>query len=275
MGRSAEVDEVVGLLGRYRLVTVTGPGGVGKTRLAAEVAARVAGRFADGVRLAELASVQDQAQVPAAVAAVLGVRQAGGGSVLELVAGVLSRQQVLLVLDNCEHVVDAVAQLCEAMLPLADDVRVLATSREPIGVAGEVRYRLGPLAVPGPGPDEGGKYAAVELFADRVRQADHGFALDRQSAPVVGQVVARLDGMPLAIELAAARVEALGLVQLLDRLDDRFTLLAGATRTAPARQRSLAGRDRRGCHHPPGAGRQVARCLPARARAVVASCCLA
>ena len=240
VGRSAEVDEVVGLLGRYRLVTVTGPGGVGKTRLAAEVAARVAARFADGIRLAELASVQDQAQVPAAVAAVLGVRQAPGDPVLELLAGALSRQQVLLVLDNCEHVLDAVAQLCEAMLPLADDVRVLATSREPIAVAGEARYRLRPLAIPGPGPDGPGPCAAVELFADRASRVDPGFVLDGTTAPVIGQVVARLDGMPLAIELAAARVEALGLGQLLDRLDDRFTLLTSSARTAPARQRSLA-----------------------------------
>jgi predicted ATPase/DNA-binding CsgD family transcriptional regulator len=234
------VDEVAGLLGRYRLVTVTGPGGVGKTRLAAEVAARVAARFADGIRLAELASVQDQAQVPAAVAAALGVRQAPGAPVLELLAGVLSRQQVLLVLDNCEHVLDAVAHLCGAMLPLADDVRVLATSREPIAVAGEARYRLGPLAVPGIGPNEPGHCAAVELFADRASRVDPGFALDGTTGPVIGQVVARLDGMPLAIELAAARVEALGLGQLLDRLDDRFTLLTSSARTAPARQRSLA-----------------------------------
>src|SRR5580704_2066398 len=168
VGRSAEVDEVAGLLGRYRLVTLTGPGGVGKTRLSAEVAARTAARFADGIRLAELASVQDQAQVPAAVAAVLGVREAPGAPVLELLAGVLGRQQVLLVLDNCEHVLDAVAQLCEAVLPLADDVRVLATSREPIGVAGEARYRLGPLAVPGPGTAEPGRRAGRGARPGRV-----------------------------------------------------------------------------------------------------------
>jgi predicted ATPase/DNA-binding CsgD family transcriptional regulator len=239
VGRAGEVDEVAGLLDRYRLVTVTGPGGVGKTRLAAEVAARVAARFADGVALAELASVQDQAQVPAAVAAVLGIREAPDTPVLELLAGVLGRQQVLLVLDNCEHVLDVVARLCEAVLPLADDVRVLATSREPIGVGGETRYRLGPLAVPRPGPDQPGRCAAVELFADRARRVDPGFALDDASAQVIGQVVARLDGMPLAIELAAARVEALGLGGLLDRLDDRFMLLTSSARTAPARQRSL------------------------------------
>ena len=241
VGRSAEVDEVAALLGRYRLVTVTGPGGVGKTRLSAEVASRVAARFADGIRVAELASVQDQAQVTAVVAAVLGVREAPGVPLPESVAEVLSRQQVLLVLDNCEHVLNAVAQLCEAVLPLADDVRVLATSREPIGVAGETRYRLGPLPVPGdPGPDEPGHCAAVELFADRASRVDPRFALDGVTAPVVGRVVARLDGMPLAIELAAARVEALGLDQLLDRLDDQFTLLTSSARTAPARHRSLA-----------------------------------
>jgi predicted ATPase/DNA-binding CsgD family transcriptional regulator len=239
VGRSAEVDEVSGLLGRYRLVTVTGSGGVGKTRLSAEVATRVAARFADGVRLAELASVQDQAQVPAAVASVLGIRQAPGTPMLELVAGVLGRQQVLLVLDNCEHVLDAVARLCEGVLPVADDVRVLATSREPIGVAGEARYRLGPLAVPGPGTAEPGRCAAVELFADRASLVDPGFALDGATSLVIGQLVARLDGMPLAIELAAARVEALGLAGLLDRLNDRFTLLTSSARTAPARQRSL------------------------------------
>ena len=177
--------------------------------------------------------------MPAAVAAVLGVREAPGTPVLELVAGVLGRQQVLLVLDNCEHVLDAVARLCEGVLPVADDVRVLATSREPIGVAGEARYRLGPLAVPGPGTAEPGRCAAVELFADRASRVDPGLALDGATSLVIGQLVARLDGMPLAIELAAARVEALGLAGLLDRLNDRFTLLTSSARTAPARQRSL------------------------------------
>jgi predicted ATPase len=149
VGRAGEVEEVAGLLNDYRLVTVTGPGGVGKTRLAGEVAGRVAGRFADGVWLVELAAVPEPALVPAAVAAVMGVPQARGASVVDLPAGVLARQQLLLVLDNCEHVIGAVAEMCGALLPAADDVRILATSREPVGVAAEARYRLPPLGCPG------------------------------------------------------------------------------------------------------------------------------
>ncbi len=241
VGRAGAVREVAGLLEEYRLVTVTGPGGSGKTRLAGEVAGRVAGRFADGVWLAELAAVADPALVAAAVAAALGVRDLPGVPAAEALGQMLARQQLLLVLDNCEHLLAGVAQLCGSLLPSADDVRVLATSREPIGVGGEARYRLGPLGLPGLGDLGGiGGSEAVTLFADRARQADAHFALDRESGPVVARIVARLDGMPLAIELAAARAEALGVAQLLDRLDDRFTVLAGGDVLAPSRQRSLA-----------------------------------
>jgi predicted ATPase/DNA-binding CsgD family transcriptional regulator len=241
VGREPEVGKVAGLLGEFRLVTVTGPGGVGKTRLAVEVARRVAGRFADGVWLVELAAVFDQALVPAAVAAALGIRQPPGTPVVESLAAALGRQQRLLVLDNCEHLLEAVAQLCATLLPAADDVRVLATSREPLGLAGEARYRLPPLTLPEPGDPAGTAASeAVTLFADRARQADPEFGLTGESGPLVAQIVARLDGMPLAIELAAARAEALGLAQLLDRLDHRFTLLTGSDRTASPRQRSLA-----------------------------------
>ena len=136
VGRAVAADEVAGLLDAHRLMTVTGPGGVGKTRLAAEVAGRMAGRFADGVWLVALAPVQDPVQVPAAVAAALGVR-GQGGPVAEALVRVLGRRQMLLVLDNCEHVVAAAAALCSGLLPACDDMRVLATSREPLAVAGE------------------------------------------------------------------------------------------------------------------------------------------
>ena len=241
VGRATAVSKVAGLLDQGRLVTVTGPGGVGKTRLAGEVARRVAGRFADGVWLAELALVADPALVAPVVAAALGVREQPGIPAAQVLARVLARRQLLLVLDNCEHVIGAAAELCAGLLTACDDVRVLATSREPLAVAGEVRYRLGPLAVPDPGAlAEAAAAEAVALFADRAGHADAGFVLEEQAVPAVARLVARLDGMPLAIELAAARVEALGVTQLLDRIGDRFALLAGGDRLAPVRQRSLA-----------------------------------
>jgi len=238
VGRASQLDEVAALLREYRLVTVTGPGGVGKTRLAAEVAARVAGQFADGAWLVELAGVSDPALVPTAVAAALGLHQDPDVPVMDSLVMALARQQLLLVLDNCEHLLAAVAQLSARVLSAADDVRVLATSREPVGTSGETRYRLSPLRLPENGTGIAGS-EAVLLFAARARQVDRHFTLDGESGPVVARLVARLDGMPLAIELAAARVEALGLAQLLDRLDDRFRVLVGTDRTAAARQRSL------------------------------------
>ena len=241
VGRAGVVDEIAGRLGQYRLVTVTGPGGAGTTRLAGEVARRVAGRFADGVWLAELAAVGDPAQVAAAVAAAVGIRELPSVAAADALAHALAGRQLLLVLDNCEQVIGAAAELCGRLLLGADDVRLLATSREPLQIAGEARYRLGPLTLPGPdNPADPDGSEAVALFADRARRADASFALDGQTAPLVARLVERLDGMPLAIELAAARVEALGVAQLLDRIDDRFTLLEAGDRLAAARQRSLA-----------------------------------
>jgi predicted ATPase len=211
IGRDIPAREVAGLLEGHRLVTVTGPGGSGKTRLAAEVARRMAGRFADGAWLAELASVADPALVPAVVAAALGVREQPGVPAGEAVARVLARQQLLLVLGNCEHVIGAAAELCAGLLAACDEVTILATSREALAVAGEARYRLAPLALPDPGDLAGAAAAeAVVLFADRARSADARFALTGEMTSAVARLVARLDGMPLAIELAAARVEALG-----------------------------------------------------------------
>ena len=241
VGRAGEVEEVARLVEEYRLVTVTGPGGVGKTRLACELTRRLAGRFADGVWLVELARVQAPALVEAAVSSALGVRQAPGMSLLDSLVAVLARRQLLLVLDSCEHVAAVAAELCGALLVAADDMRVLATSREPLGIAGEARYRLRPLGLSRSGdPAEAAEPEAVALFADRARRVDPHFTLSGESGPAVTRLVARLDGMPLAIELAAARVEALGVAQLAGRLDDRFALLTGTDRLAAARHRSLA-----------------------------------
>jgi predicted ATPase/DNA-binding CsgD family transcriptional regulator len=241
VGRAQPVAEISDRLSQCRLVTVTGPGGAGKTRLTGEVARRVAGRFADGVWLAELAAVQDPAEVTAAVAAALGIRDLPAVAAADALAGALSRRQLLLVLDNCEQVIGAAAELCGRLLLGADDVRVLATSREPLRIAGEARYRLEPLTLPDPdSPFAAPECEAVTLFADRAARADPCFALDETTRVTVARLVARLDGMPLAIELAAARVDALGVAQLLERIDDRFELLTDGDRLAEQRQRSLA-----------------------------------
>ena len=239
VGRDGVADEVAGQLGRHRLVTVTGPGGAGKTRLAGEVARHAADRFADGVWLAELAAVQDPARVAVEVAMALGIRELPATAGADELARALAHRHLLLVLDNCEHVIGAAAELCARLLLGADDVRVLATSREPLRIAGEVRWRLGPLALPDPADPAAGQCEAVTLFADRAWLVDPGFALDETTATAVAKLVARLDGLPLAIELAAARVDVLGVTQLLERIDDRFGLLAAGDRMAERRQRSL------------------------------------
>jgi hypothetical protein len=234
IGRAGPVADVTGLLERGRLVTVTGPGGAGKTRLAAEVARRVAGRFADRAWLAELAPVQ----VPAVVAAALGVRELPGTSPVEALARVLARQQLLLVLDNCEHVIGAAAELCAGRLrPMTCGCWPPAGSH--YGWPGRLGtgWARWPCRARMNLADAAGA-EAVALFADRARSADAHFVLDGQTGPAVAAIVSRLDGMPLAIELAAARVEALGVAQLADRLDDRFALptgwrLAGTGRWRP------------------------------------------
>jgi predicted ATPase/DNA-binding CsgD family transcriptional regulator len=238
VGRAGELAEVAELLHASRMVTVAGPGGVGKTRFAGEAVRRIAGRFADGAWMVELAAVRDGTLVPGAVAGVLGLPLDPARPAQESLAAALARLQLLLVLDNCEHVLPAAAALCRAVLLAADDVRVLATSREPLRVAGETRYRLRPLAVTGDGDARGSD--AVILFADRARQADPRFRLDDRTGPLVARTVARLDGMPLAIELAAARIEALGLDQLAARLENGLWLLANVDRAAAPRHQSLA-----------------------------------
>jgi hypothetical protein len=183
VGREEAVRDVTGLLEEFRLVTVTGPGGMGKTRLVGQVARQVAARFTDGAWLAELAPVRDPAQVAAVVAAALGIQEQPGTPLAGTLAQALAGQQLLLVLDNCEHVLGTAAQLCAGLLTACDDVRVLATSREPLAAAGEARYRLAPLTLPAPDDTaDGGRSESVALFADRARRADARFALDEQTS---------------------------------------------------------------------------------------------
>jgi predicted ATPase/DNA-binding CsgD family transcriptional regulator len=241
VGRANEAAELTKLLEDNRLVTVTGPGGVGKTRLATELARRIQDRFPDGVWFIELGAVTEPAQVPAEVMSALGVRQDPGRPPLEVLAEVLAPRRLLLVLDNCEHVLPTAAELCGVLLASADEVRVLATSREQLGLGSEAWFRLSPLGLPASGePAAVRESAAASLFAERASRADPGFSLSPENAPLVGRVVSRLDGMPLAIELAAARVEALGLAGLADRIDDALRLLTGKNPLAAARHRSLA-----------------------------------
>jgi predicted ATPase/DNA-binding CsgD family transcriptional regulator len=204
------------------------------------VARQVADRFADGAWLVELAAVPDPVQVPAAMATALGVRPPPEVPPTDALTRVLARRQMLVVLDNCEHVIGAAAELCGELLRACDDLRILATSREALRIAGEGVYRLTPLPVPDSDAAEMMGAEAVALFADRARAADAGFALTGANRDDVARLVGRLDGMPLAIELAAARVTALGLTPLVGLLDDQLALLAGGDRLAAGRHQSLA-----------------------------------
>jgi predicted ATPase len=218
IGRDAEVFDIQAAVRSHRLVTLIGVGGVGKTRLALDVATQLADEFTDGVWVFELAAVADPAAVPDAVAAVLGVTQQPGKSVSESVASALEGRSRLLVFDNCEHVVDSVADLVEAILAASATVKVLATSREGIGVADEQLRRV-------PSLDVG---AAVQLFVERAQSMDAGASAEELTA--VEDVCRRLDGIPLAIELAASRMASMTAAEVRDRLDDRFKLLVGSRR---------------------------------------------
>jgi predicted ATPase/class 3 adenylate cyclase len=245
VGRERELAEVAGLLGAQRLVTLTGPGGVGKTRLALQAAADALEGYPDGVWLAELAPLADPALVPQAVAAAVGVREEPARPLLGTLADALRPKRLLLVLDNCEHLLDASARLADALLRACPRVHLLATSREALGIAGETAWRVPSLPVPedaaSPYPTAAGLagYAAVRLFAERAAAVRPGFAVTDENAGAVAQVCARLDGIPLALELAAARVRVLPPPQLLGRLEDRFRLLTGGSRTALARHQTL------------------------------------
>jgi predicted ATPase/class 3 adenylate cyclase len=230
VGREAEIHDVRQLLADNRLVTLTGAGGAGKTRLAIEIAARIAPESRDGVWYADLAPITDPDLVPVAVARALGLPDQTGRPTMDTLLRFVRDRHLLVVLDNCEHVLDVSADLIVTLLGGAPGLAVLATSREPIGVPGETTWRVPSLSVAD---------AAVELFADRARLAQTGFAVTDDNAATLAEICRRLDGMPLAIELAAARVRALSLTEILDGLRDRFRLLTGGARTAVRRQQTL------------------------------------
>ncbi|MBV9543895.1 MAG: AAA family ATPase, partial [Chloroflexi bacterium] len=242
IGREHDQAEVAGLLREQRMVSLVGAGGVGKTRLALAVARALVADVPDGVWLVELASVSDGALVPAAVSAAVGVPSSPDRPVAETLIWALGSRQVLLVVDNCEHLVHACAELLERLLQTCPRLRALVTSREPLGVPGEIAWPVSPLPTPDEvaGPLEHvAKIDAVRLFVERAQAARPDFSLTPSNAAAVAQICRRLDGLPLALELAAARTRALAPEQIAARLDDRFHLLVGARRTAPARQRSL------------------------------------
>jgi predicted ATPase/DNA-binding CsgD family transcriptional regulator/Tfp pilus assembly protein PilF len=245
VGRARDLADLTMLLADVRMLTLCGPGGVGKTRLAGRLAAQLNDRFAGGAWLVELADAADAALVAVRVAAVLGIREEPDRPVTETLADALRQRQLLIVLDTCEHLIDAIAALAHRLLADCPQVRILATSREPLRVGGETVWRVPPLALPPPGPVTGQELAdlasreAVRLFLDRAAAVRPGFALSAQNADAVSRVCRTLDGIPLAIELAAARMRALSAEQIAGRLDDRFRLLASGDRTAPPRQRTL------------------------------------
>ncbi len=224
IGRESDVAEVQAALRTHRLVTLTGVGGVGKTRLATEVAALLTGEFPDGVWVFELAAVADPAAVPDAVAAVLGITQQPGKTVSERVAAALEGRVRLLVFDNCEHALDAAANLIEAILAQSATVRIVATSREGLGVADEQLWPVPSLDLSG-GIDS----AAVNLFVERAQSVAPRFSMaTADEAGAVVEICRRLDGIPLAIELAASRMASMTAAEVRDRLDDRFKLLVGS-----------------------------------------------
>jgi len=247
IGRDREIAEVKGLFPAARLVTLTGFAGVGKTRLALRAAADLLPDYPHGAWLAELAPLTDGALVAKAVAAAFGLREQSGG-LTEALTAFLRSKTALLVLDNCEHLIAACAGLAETLLRTCPDLRLLATSREPLGILGEVVWRVPALSIPSlkelPPIEELSRYEAVLLFTDRAALSRPGFRLTSSNAAAVVQVTRRLDGIPLAIELAAARVKTLPAETIAAKLDDRFRLLTGGARTAlPHRQTMRAALD--------------------------------
>ena len=242
VGHERDLELAGRLLENGRILTLFGPGGVGKTRLAHRLAGTIADQFADGVRLIELAPVRDEGAVAAAFAAALDVQQRPGRTLDESIVELLASRSVLLVLDNCEHVLDTTSELVEQVLQWCPDVQVLATSREPLGIPAELVWSVPPLPVPARADlplDELAEVAAVQLFVERAGSAQAGFELDESNCAAIAELCIRLDGVPLAIELAAARMRSMSAQQLAELLPERFRVLAGSRRATDPRHRTL------------------------------------
>jgi len=244
VGRERELAMLRSLLEHTRLLTLSGTGGAGKTRLALELARGAEPSYAGGVALVELAAVSEPQLLPDAVAAAFDVRAMPGRTLVDAIVDVVAPRPLLLVLDNCEHLLGASAALAATLLRAAPVLTVLATSREPLRIPGEVVFRVPSLDIPDPDhpgtPDELLRYEAVRLFVDRAAAAAPGFALDEENTADVARICFRLDGLPLALELAAGRLGALGPAAVAERLDDRFRLLGSGSDAAPTRQQTLA-----------------------------------
>ena len=243
VGRERELAAARELLGKSRLVTLCGAGGIGKTRLSIELAGAVLGDFPDGVWFVELAPVADARLVPQVVASVLGVKEEPDRPVVEALARHLDKRHVLLILDNCEHVVRACAEMARTLLQSTTQLRIVASSREPLHVGGEITCQVPPLAVPARDavmePGELAGFEAVRLFEERARALRSDFRVTRGNAAAVMEICRRLDGLPLALELAAARVRSMSVETIAERLNDRFRLLTRGDRTALPRQQTL------------------------------------
>jgi predicted ATPase/DNA-binding winged helix-turn-helix (wHTH) protein len=239
IGRDDEVEEVSNLVGAGRLVTLTGPGGIGKTRIALAVARRLLPQFPDGVWLAEFSPLSDPGLIATTIAAAVGLELGGGALSAQRLAQALAVRRLLMVLDTCEHVIDAAATMAEAVLRAGSAAHIVATSREPLRVEGERLYRVSPLAVPAEDAESLLEYGAARLFVERARAAESDLVPDLGGATAIAAICRRLDGIPLAIEMAAARVATLGVEGLAARLDDRFRLLTRGRRTALPRHQTL------------------------------------
>lgn len=242
VGRQNETLQVLDLLAKHRLVTLTGSGGIGKSRLSLHVASRLVESFPDGIWLVELAPLSDPDMVDKAIADTLNIKAEPYRPLIETLAEALSTKTLLLILDNCEHLMDICAQIAERCLHASPGLKILDSSREPLGIAGEMTYRVPSLSLPEAQthlPEELAHSEAARLFIERARAILPGFEINPQNASSIVQICRRLDGIPLALELAAARVNMLKVEQIATRLDDRFRLLTGGSRTALPRQQTL------------------------------------